>query len=148
MKQPKTFKDIRVFFSKEDFRTISSSFSEVLNLIPDDDFDPLDYGYTQSEIDNCEAPESEFEYDKDRCLDDFKETENGYVTDGTNYLLLCDLLGQMLDQYSFVLYDVGEFEVGDGDNAEDLRCICDAVCIVLQNPAFLECKSLARKLKK
>lgn len=148
MKQPKTFKDIRVFFSKEDFRTISSSFSEVLNLIPDDDFDPLDYGYTQSEIDNCEAPESEFEYDKDRCLDDFKETEDGYVTDGTNYILLCQLIGQMMSRYSCVLDDVGEFNPSDTDMAEDLMCICDAAKIVLDNPAFGECKKLAIDLRK
>ena len=144
----KTFKDIIVKFTLGEFTKIRSSFWDVVNLVPDEDFDALEYGFSQQQIDDGEAPESEFEYDKDRCLDDFKETEDGYVTDGTNYLLLCDLLGQMLDQYSFVLYDVGEFEVGDGDNAEDLRCICDAVCIVLQNPAFFECKSFARKLKK
>lgn len=148
MKQPKSFKDIRVFFSKEDFRTISSSFSEVLNLIPDDDFDPLDYEYTQSEIDNCEAPESEFEYDMRRCFEDFNRAEIGYTTDGTNYILLCQLIGQMMSRYAYVLYDVGEVNPGDTDMAEDLMCICDAANIVLQNPAFFECKQLAIDLRK
>ena len=147
--QLKTFKDIRVFFSKEDFRTISSSFSEVLNLIPDDDFVPLVYGYTQSEIDNCEAPESEFEYNMRRCFEDFiREKDDSYTTDGTNYILLCQLIGQMMSRYAYVLYDVGEFNPSDTDMAEDLMCICDAANIVLQNPAFFECKQLAIDLRK
>ena len=144
----KTFKDIKVTFSESDYSVICSSFDEVLNLIPDEDFDPIDYGYTQREINDFKAPQSEFEHDMWNCFKDFERTPEGYVTTGTNYLLLCDLLGQMLDRYSFVMYEVGEFEVGDGDNAEDLTCICDAISIVLQNPAFFECKSLARKLKK
>lgn len=141
----KTFSDIKVFFNIFEHQAICSSFAEVLNLIPDDGLDPFEYGYTQQEIDNCEAPESEFEHEMRICLADFRQVENGYETNGTNYLLLCKLLGQMLDRYSFVLFDVGQFDPSDTDGAEDLQCICVAIFIVLGNKAFFECKDLARQ---
>ena len=143
----KTFKDIKVFFSEEEFQEIGSSFDDVLSLIPDDDFDPLDFGYSEQEIEDGEAPESEFEHDMRRCFEGFTKTENGYQTDGTNFLLLCELLGNMLYDYQTVLFDVGSYEIGDGDKAEDLACICNAISLVLSNKSFMQCKLLAADIQ-
>lgn len=145
----KTFKDIIVKFTLGEFTKIQSSFWDVVNLVPDEDFDALEYGFSQQQIDDGDAPESEFEYNMRRCFEDFnREKDDSYTTDGTNYILLCQLIGQMMSRYAYVLYDVGEFNPGDTDMAEDLMCICDAANIVLQNPAFFECKQLAIDLRK
>ena len=144
----KTFKDILVKFTLEEYVEIRSSFEDIVNLVPDEDFNPLEYGFTQQQIDDGEAPESEFEYDMRRCFEDFNRAEIGYTTDGTNYILLCQLIGQMLSRYVCVLDDVGEFNPSDTDMAEDLMCICDAAKNVLDNPAFGECKKLAIDLRK
>ena len=144
----KTFKDIIVKFTLGEFTKIRSSFWDVVNLVPDEDFDALEYGFSQQQIDDGEAPESEFEYDMRRCFEDFNRAEIGYTTDGTNYILLCQLIGQMMSRYACVLDDVGEFNPSDTDMAEDLMCICDAAKIVLDNPAFGECKKLAIDLRK
>lgn len=144
----KTFKDIIVKFTLEEYVEIRSSFEDIVNLLPDEDFNPLEYGFTQQQIDDGEAPESEFEYDMRRCFEDFNRAEIGYTTDGTNYILLCQLIGQMMSRYACVLDDVGEFNPNDTDMAEDLMCICDAAKNVLDNPAFGECKKLAIDLRK
>lgn len=147
-----TFKDIKVIFSEDEVKLLSSVFSENTLIYEDDpDFNPLDYGYTQEQIDDEETgiPCNEFGYNKEFFFASLKQTQDGnYECTGTEYILLCDLISQLVDRYSHAPAEVSEFDFGQTDMLEDAASIFRAAAIVLENPAMYECQHLSWKLNK
>lgn len=148
-KNHETFKDIKVVFSPLEFLTIRSAFSEIKCCCEDDDFDPAKHGYTKEQIETGDVPSCEFEAEVWDCLDAFKLKGRKYVTTGTNYIQLCNLLHTALFYYMKTLWDIDypSSNCRDCDDAEDLSCIADAVSVVMRNHAYYECKHLSRKLE-